>query len=141
MSDCIFCKIVAGEIPSHKVYEDEAVLAFLDIHPVNPGHTLVIPKAHHSDLLDTPPDLLSKLMQAIVKIAPIITKVVAAAGFNLGVNNGAAAGQIIFHTHFHIMPRFSSDGHKLWRGKELGREELRRIATNIMSNYKDSNDK
>ena len=129
--DCIFCKIVKGEIPSHKVYEDNYVLAFLDIHPVNPGHTLVIPKEHHTDLLDTPPDLLAKLLQTIVKIAPVITKAVGAAGFNLGVNNGAAAGQIIFHTHFHIMPRFSSDGHKLWQGRDMNQEQLSKIAESI----------
>lgn len=141
MPDCIFCKIAAGEIPSHKVYEDEAALAFLDIHPINPGHTLVIPKAHHQDLLDTPPELLAHLMQVIVKIAPGIVKAVGAEAFNLGVNNGAAAGQIIFHTHFHIMPRFDSDGHKLWPGKDLGQEELVKISADIMSNVKESNDK
>lgn len=141
MSDCIFCKIVAGEIPSHKIYEDEQVLAFLDIHPINAGHTLVIPKAHHQDLLDTPSELLARLMRTIVKIAPAIIKAVSASAFNLGVNNGRAAGQIIFHTHFHIMPRFDSDGHKLWHGKDLGLEELGRISADIMSNIKESNDK
>lgn len=131
MSDCIFCKIVAGEIPSHKVYEDDEVLAFLDIHPTNPGHTLVIPKAHHKDFLDTPPCLQAKLIQAIGKIAPIIMKAVGAEAFNLGVNNGAVAGQIIFHTHFHIMPRFTADGHKLWHGKAMTDEEFKNIAENI----------
>lgn len=134
MSDCIFCKIAAGEIPSHKVYEDGEALAFLDIHPINAGHTLVIPKAHHQDLLDTPPELLARLMQTIVKIAPAILNGVGAPAFNLGVNNGSEAGQIIFHTHFHIMPRFDSDGHKLWRGKDLGQEELGRIAEKIIKN-------
>ena len=132
--DCIFCKIVANEIPSRKVYEDSDVLAFLDIHPVNPGHTLVIPKAHHQDLLDTPPALAAKLMAVIQKLAPAVLKAVGAAAFNLGVNNGAQAGQIIFHTHLHIMPRFTSDGHKLWQGKDLGAEELGRIADNIRQN-------
>ncbi|OGY92497.1 MAG: hypothetical protein A3H70_04610 [Candidatus Komeilibacteria bacterium RIFCSPLOWO2_02_FULL_48_11] len=131
MSDCIFCKIVSGEIPSHKVYEDEAVLAFLDIHPINPGHTLVIPKEHHNDLLDTPPELQAKLIQVIGKIAPAVLKAVGALAFNLGVNNGREAGQIIFHTHFHIMPRFSNDGHKLWHGKSLGQEELSKISQTI----------
>lgn len=131
MSDCIFCKIVASEIPSHKVYEDSDVLAFLDIHPTNPGHTLVIPKAHHKDFLDTPADLQSKLIQVIGKIAPAVMQSVGAEAFNLGVNNGASAGQIIFHTHFHIMPRFSSDGHKLWHGKDMNQEELKNIAQKI----------
>lgn len=131
MPDCIFCKIVAGEIPSHKVYEDDTVLAFLDIHPTNPGHTLVIPKAHHNDLLDTPADLLAKLMAVVVKITPAIIKGVGAEAFNLGVNNGAAAGQIIFHTHFHIMPRFTADGHKLWHGKDMNQDEFTKIAEKI----------
>ncbi|MDZ4221510.1 MAG: HIT domain-containing protein, partial [Patescibacteria group bacterium] len=78
MQDCIFCKIVAGEIPSHRVYEDDAVLAFLDINPVNPGHTLVIPKEHYKDLLDTPPELASKLIQAVHNITPAILKAVGA---------------------------------------------------------------
>lgn len=127
MSDCIFCKIVAEEIPSYKVYEDEYVLAFLDIHPTNPGHTLVIPKAHHKDFLDTPAELQAKMIQVIGKIAPAIMKAVGAEAFNLGVNNGAVAGQIIFHTHFHIMPRFTADGHKLWHGKEMSPVEFTRI--------------
>lgn len=129
--DCIFCKIIAGELPSHKVYEDNDVLAFLDIHPTNPGHTLVIPKVHHKDFLDTPADLQSKLIQVIGKLAPIIMKAVGAEAFNLGVNNGAVAGQIIFHTHFHIMPRFTSDGYKLWHGKDMNSEQLAEITKNI----------
>lgn len=131
MSDCIFCKIVAGELPNHKIYEDDNVLAFLDIHPTNPGHTLVIPKQHHKDFLDTPADLQSKLIQVIGKLAPIIMKAVGAEAFNLGVNNGAAAGQIIFHTHFHIMPRFTSDGHKLWQGRDMDHGQLSKIAAAI----------
>jgi len=107
------------------------VLAFLDIHPVNPGHTLVIPKAHHKDFLDTPADLQSKLIQVIGQLAPKITQAVGAEAFNLGVNNGAAAGQSVFHTHFHIMPRFTSDGHKLWYGKDMNSEQLNKIAKEI----------
>lgn len=131
MPDCIFCKIIAGELPSYKVYEDSDVLAFLDIHPTNPGHTLVIPKAHHKDFLDTPADLQSKLIQVIGKLAPIIMKAVGAEAFNLFVNNGAVAGQIIFHTHFHIVPRFTTDGHKLWHGKDMNSEQFTEIAKNI----------
>lgn len=134
MPDCIFCKIVAGEIPSHKVYEDDEALAFLDINPVNPGHTLVIPKIHYPDLLNTPAPALAALMAAIRQIAPGILKAVGAEGFNLGVNNGRAAGQIIFHTHFHIMPRFSSDGHKLWHGQEMTGEKLGEIVERIRDN-------
>jgi len=131
MPDCIFCKIVAGDIPSHKVYEDSDVLAFLDINPINPGHTLVIPKEHHKDLLDTPPELAAKLVTTVQKITPAILKAVGADAFNLGVNVGAAAGQIIFHTHLHIMPRFTNDGHQLWHGKEVQQDEISKIAESI----------
>ena len=131
MQDCIFCNIVSGEIPSHKVYEDSDVLAFLDRSPVNPGHTLVIPKVHHKDLLDMPPELGAKVMNAIQKIAPAVLKGVGADSFNLGVNNGSTAGQIVFHTHFHIMPRFRDDGHKLWHGKVTGQDEFTKVADSI----------
>jgi len=131
MRDCIFCKIIAGEIPSHKVYEDDEVLAFLDINPVNPGHTLVIPKAHHRDLLDMPAELASKLMNVIQKIGPAILKAVGADAFNLGVNNGATAGQVVFHAHFHIMPRMANDGHQLWHGAQANQDELAKVAEDI----------
>ncbi|MBI2636869.1 MAG: HIT family protein [Parcubacteria group bacterium] len=131
MQDCVFCKIVTGGIPSHKVYEDDSVLAFLDRSPVNPGHTLVIPKEHHRDLLDTPPELGAKLMNAIQKIAPAILAGVGADSFNLGVNNGAGAGQIVFHAHLHIMPRFRDDGHQLWHGRQADQNELAKVAEDI----------
>ena len=131
MQDCIFCKIAAGEIPSHQVYEDDDVLAFLDINPINFGHTLVIPKQHHKDLLDTPPELAAKLMKVAQKVAPAAMKAVEADSFNLGVNNGTNAGQVVFHTHLHVMPRFKDDGHKLWHGKEISQEELKEVAEKI----------
>lgn len=134
MQDCIFCKIVSGEIPSHKVYEDDDVLAFLDINPVNPGHTLVIPKEHHNDVLDMPLELGSKLMNVIQKIAPAVIKGVGADSFNLGVNNGSGAGQIVFHTHFHIMPRFTDDGHALWHGRQANQAELAKVSEDIKKN-------
>ena len=129
--DCIFCKIVAGEIPSNKVYEDDGVLVFLDIHPVNPGHTLVIPKAHFPDLTAAPEDTATALMRAAKNIAPAVVSAVGAAGFNIGLNNGKAAGQLIEHVHLHIMPRFPSDGHKLWPGKAYGEGEAAEVAEKI----------
>lgn len=134
MPDCIFCKIVAGEIPSHKIHEDESVLAFLDINPVNPGHTLVIPKAHHENILDTPSDTLRKLITVVQAIAPAVLSAVGADSFNLGVNNGPSAGQVVFHTHLHIMPRFINDGHALWHGREANQEELAGIAEKARAN-------
>ena len=134
MNDCIFCKIIANEIPSHKVYEDDEALAFLDINPVNLGHTLVIPKEHHKDLSNTPTELAQKLIAVVQKITPAILGAVGSEGFNLGVNNGASAGQVVFHTHLHIMPRFSSDNHRLWQGKDMSQDELKAVAEKIKSN-------
>ena len=106
MNDCIFCKIAAGEIPSLKVYEDDKVLAYLDINPFSPGHTLVIPKAHSSCLLDTGADTLATVMAAVRKVAAHLKTALPCDGFNILQNNGAAAGQTVKHLHFHIIPRY-----------------------------------
>jgi len=132
--DCIFCKIAAGEIPSHKVYEDGEVLAFLDITPVNPGHTLVIPKSHYGNLLDLPEDLLCALAKAVKKITPAVLAGIGAPGFNLGLINGAVAGQAVDHVHFHIMPRFEGDGRQLWHGQAHKEGEAEKIAEKIKEN-------
>mgnify|MGYP001560474209 CR=1 FL=1 len=105
MADCLFCKIIAGVIPSHKIYEDDAVVAFLDIHPVSTGHTLVVPKAHSTSLLDISSDDAQAVMIAIKKISAGLLAGVDADGLNLGSNCGESAGQDVFHTHIHLMPR------------------------------------
>jgi histidine triad (HIT) family protein len=114
--DCLFCKIIAGEIPSTKVYEDDTVLAFLDIHPVNIGHTLVIPKAHHPNIYDTPNETLAHIAVVAKKLSIAIKSAQGADGINIEMNNDPVAGQIIFHAHLHIVPRFSGDGFTHWRG-------------------------
>lgn len=116
--DCLFCKIIAGEIPSHKVYEDDQVLAFLDINPVHPGHTLVVPKKHSESLLDTDDEILARLVAVSKKVAQAIMTGLDYPSFNLIVNNGKIAGQIIPHLHFHVVPRKAEDGLKNWSGKE-----------------------
>jgi histidine triad (HIT) family protein len=131
MDNCIFCKIIRKEIPAHVVYEDESTLAFLDINPINPGHVLVIPKAHHADLLSTPDELLREVMSVARKIAQASITALNAPGFNIGVNNGAAAGQVVPHVHLHVMPRFQNDGHELWHGKPYGAGEAERAAEAI----------
>ena len=103
--DCIFCKIINGEIPSHKLYEDNDVLAFLDINPVSVGHTLVIPKTHVTDLGDGSRETAMQLMGVVHDIAPKIMIALGATGYNLGMNHGVDAGQDVLHTHLHIMPR------------------------------------
>ena len=131
MPDCIFCKIVKGDIPCNKIYENDRVLAFLDLQPVNPGHTLVIPKKHFQNLLDIPEDLLCEMMVVVKKLSKVIIKAVNADGFNIGINNNETAGQGIFHMHIHIMPRFKNDGRKLWPGKPMPQEQLKEIENKI----------
>lgn len=134
MNDCLFCRIVAGEIPCTKVYEDDTVLAFLDIHPVNIGHTLVIPKAHHVNLYDAEDETLAHMMPVIKKLSIAVKTALNADGINLEMNNDAPAGQLVFHTHLHIIPRFSGDGLKHWpsvRGYNDG--EMAEVAEKIKS--------
>ena len=107
--DCLFCKIIAGAIPSTKVYEDDLVFAFLDIHPKNFGHTLVVPKTHHEMLLDLPESLLGGFLGSVQQVARAIVYATKADGFNLAMNNGEAAGQLIPHAHMHIIPRHAGD--------------------------------
>ena len=114
MSDCIFCQIVSGQIPSSKVYEDEEVLAFLDITQVTKGHTLVIPKKHYRNMLEMDAESASSLFARVPKIAQQLQEKLGAAGVNIINNNEEAAGQTVFHTHVHLLPRFDeSDGLKL----------------------------
>lgn len=107
MSDCIFCKIIAGEIPSSKVYEDEQVLAFLDITQVTKGHTLVVPKQHFRNMLDMDSESSSQLFARIPKIARHLQQRLNATGINVLNNNEEVAGQTVFHAHVHLFPRFS----------------------------------
>lgn len=110
MDDCIFCKMVAGEIPVVKVYEDEAVLAFLDIGPISDGHTLVIPKVHCGKVDECDPQVLADVWSRLGRIAGAIARAMKADGYNVLCNNGRAAGQIVDHLHFHIVPRRTGDG-------------------------------
>ena len=113
--DCLFCKIVKGEIPCTKVYEDTDVLAFMDISPVVKGHTLVIPRAHFNPIMDTPPEALQKVIVIVQKIAQAQVKGLQADGINVTQANGGVAGQVIPHIHFHVIPRFATDGfHGNW---------------------------
>ena len=109
--DNLFAKIIRGEIPCHKVYEDEHTFAFLDIFPRTAGHTLVIPKRGAENLLDIEPDVLGHVMACVRKLAPAIVSAVGAGGFMIQQFNGAAAGQSVFHLHVHIVPR--TEGERL----------------------------
>jgi len=113
MEDCIFCKIVRDEIPSRRVYETETVISFLDIHPVNPGHTLVIPKAHSTNIFDIEPHDWADATEAARRVAIAIEKGLSADGVNIAMNNREHAGQVVHHPHIHVIPRFKGDGIKL----------------------------
>lgn len=108
--DCIFCQIVAGDIPSRTVYEDDDVFAFLDANPMAPGHTLVIPKAHHETLGDLPEAAGDPIFSTLHRLTPFIEMAVDADASTVAFNNGEAAGQEVPHVHGHIIPRFEDDG-------------------------------
>lgn len=108
-NNCVFCAIAAGEIPSFKVYEDDLVLAYLDINPFAKGHTLVIPKAHTTGLLDTDEATLAMLIARVKKVASHLKTALPCDGFNVLQNNGEAAGQTVPHIHFHIVPRYGKE--------------------------------
>lgn len=131
MNDCLFCKIISGAIPAHKVYEDGEVFAFLDIFPVNSGHTLIVPKKHFNDLFEADEESLKSLIVATPKVARLVMKALEYKAFNLFVNNGAAAGQVINHLHFHVVPRIEGDDHHLFAGTKTSDEELKAVADKI----------
>ncbi|MDQ0246470.1 histidine triad (HIT) family protein [Bacillus fengqiuensis] len=132
---CIFCKIIRGEIPCAKVFENEHVLAFLDISQVTKGHTLVIPKVHKKDIYELTPNIASRLFEAVPQIANAIKEQYEPVGLNLLNNNGEAAGQTVFHYHMHILPRYGDgDGFgAVWKShqSDYTSEELQNIASTI----------
>jgi len=117
MNDCLFCKIIEGEISATKVYEDKKTFAFLDVNPNNIGHTLVVPKIHSSNIFDIKKEDLKPLFDTVQKIAKAIKESLNSDGINIISNNERAAGQLVFHTHVHVIPRLESDGFKSWKGK------------------------
>jgi len=131
-SDCIFCKIVAGELPCEKVFENDHVLAFLDINPTSRGHTLVIPKEHSEGLLSTPAEALLEVASVLPQVAAAAVRATDAAGFNVLQSNGPCAGQVVPHIHFHIVPRHDGDGIGLgFRQTPVVADELARTAAAI----------
>ena len=130
--DCVFCRIVAGEIPSHTVYEDDTTLAFLDIHPATRGHTLVIPKQHVADLLSADTLALEATVRASQLVARILHKHLQADGINIVQNNGSAAGQDVLHYHVHLIPRWTGDqAIRLWRPGETDHAAFGSLAAEL----------
>lgn len=127
MNECIFCKIIKGEIPSAKVYEDDKVFAFLDIAPIQKGHTLVIPKEHAKDIHEISEESMQDLGPALKKIADAVKKATGCGGINVMQSNGSAAGQAVWHIHFHIIPRFEDDGLPMWPQGKYEEGEMQEI--------------
>lgn len=109
MSDCIFCKIVSGQIPCTRVHETDVCLAFLDIGPLAPGHTLLIPKSHVRDVTEAPPELVATLTREIPALSRAILRATGATGLNVLQNNGPSSGQVVMHLHVHLIPRVEGD--------------------------------
>lgn len=139
-SDCIFCRIIAGSIPAAKIYEDERILAFMDIGPIIKGHVLVIPKTHYDNLMETPDEMLACLIAAVRRIARAQVAGLGADGINITQANGTSAGQVVPHIHFHVIPRFLRDGHHWnWDAKKYDdTAEMNRFAERIIAHLEKS---
>jgi histidine triad (HIT) family protein len=132
MEECIFCRIIAGEVPAAKLIETDKVLSFLDIAPVNPGHCLVMPKRHVGTLLDMTQHELHACMFTVQRVARAATRAVGAAGFNVLQNNDRCAGQIVPHVHFHVIPRSPDDGFQFgWRQTDCSKDQLREFQRKV----------
>lgn len=139
MEDCIFCKILKGELPSCKLYEDEHCIVILDIFPVSHGHSLIISKKHFDTLLDAPYDTVCRLLEPVKKTAAAVVKATKSDGFNLIQNNHRAAGQLIPHLHFHVIPRKAGDGLTFhWKQSKYPEGEMDKIADAISKNLANS---
>ncbi len=124
MNDCLFCKIVAGNIPSYKLTEGSQTVAFLDVFPVSKGHSLIVPKRHVEDLRDLTAEEWVEVGRLTQSIGNALQKSVKADGFSLLLRNGKAAGQEVPHVHFHLIPRFHGDALEEWHGKKTEKTEL-----------------
>ena len=127
----LFSKIIKGDIPSEKIYEDDRTYAFLDINPTNPGHTLVVPKAHSRNMLDIKDEDWMAVARTVRMLAPKIKDALGAEGINIIINNEESAGQLVFHTHVHIIPRYQTDGFKHWKGEPYNDGEMERVGEKI----------
>lgn len=139
MSNCIFCKIVNGELPSAKVFENDDVFAFLDLSQITKGHTLVIPKTHADDIFQLTPETAAKLFAVVPEISTALKKTYGAKGLNIINNNGSFAGQEVFHYHLHLIPRYDkTDGIKVTytsHQKDYSGEDLQAIASTIRKQF------
>jgi len=132
MKDCVFCKIIAGEKHGYKIYEDSHAIAILDINPVNKGHALVMLKKHAENLSELSAEEVKNLFTAAQKVAGSMNRNLGAEGVNYFVNEGKVAGQLVFHVHCHVLPRYSNDGINFHTPrKKMSEEEMREIAERL----------
>ena len=132
--DCIFCKIIRGEISSFKLYEDDLTYAFMDINPLNDGHALVIPKYHAENIYATPDEWFGPTMSTVRRIASAVNKVVRPEGINLLQANGPGAKQSVFHFHMHVIPRYADDGAGMnWEMKHGDMDAIGELAEQIVA--------
>ena len=132
MSDCIFCKIANGEIPSYTVYEDDNFRAIMDIAPASKGHIIILPKQHAKDIFELDKDMASKIYVVAKKIAKVVKDVTKCDGVNVLQNNGEAAGQTVFHLHMHVIPRWNNDNIKItWEQTQVEKDTLQSLAEDI----------
>jgi len=131
MNDCIFCKIAIGKILAHKVYEDDLVMAFLDVAHFTKGHTLIIPKGHYADLLDTPDEIVAKMAVLAKDLAANYKPTLSADGFNVKSNSGEVAGQEVMHYHVHLIPRYEGEEFKLEATNLANNIDLEQVAADL----------
>ena len=129
--DCIFCKIANGDIPSKTLYEDEEFKVILDVGPATRGHALILPKNHYANLYELPDETAVKVMLLAKKMAVLMTEKLGCDGFNLVQNNGKAAGQTVFHLHWHVIPRSEGDGIALWPQGAYEEGEMAAVAASV----------
>ncbi|KKP91725.1 MAG: Histidine triad (HIT) protein [Parcubacteria group bacterium GW2011_GWA2_36_10] len=133
MENCIFCQIVKGDIPAKKIYEDDYYLAFLSLGPASPGHTIVIPKKHTATFIELEPQESADLIKVVQRLAKEIKERLKADAFNLGLNNGEIAGQVIPHVHWHIIPRYKNDTLVHWGVDEQAKDQMDEVLAKLVS--------
>lgn len=132
-TNCIFCKIANGEVPSKTLYEDDSFRVILDLGPATKGHALIIPKEHYANLYELPEETAGETMKLAKRMVMKMTERLGCEGFNLVQNNGDMAGQTVFHFHMHMIPRYQADGQKIgWKPQDATQEELEEIKNTIV---------
>jgi histidine triad (HIT) family protein len=132
MDNCVFCKIINNEIPAAKVYEDDLVVAFLDLGPINYGHTLVIPKEHHESSATIPENVAGRMFRVGSRVGVALKRKLDYDAFNLHLADGTAAGQVVMHAHLHVVPRGVEDGFRWnWRQQKYPENKMQEIAAEI----------